>query len=1048
MKQLNVFLFLFLLFSAVSSDAQAILPTPRPPIVIVPRIQDPALDPLRVSSGDAEIRITGLLARAVVTYTVSNPNARQLEAEFQFPLPPGATVTGLALDVDGQMLDAAILPKTKAKAVFEAVERQNLDPALVESVGANTYRVRVWPVPAHGTRKVRIEFVSELIPAGGEAVFTLPMRFTDKLDSMRLRITVADPSVLPEVTGNEFAGMHFDKWESQLAAERTLRDLVLSEDLRIAVPHKPAPVRLEKSEDGLYFRAEQPAPPVKAAKRAESSALNLVWDASLSRKTQDHEAEFELLKTYFKDKTLDVDLYILRDTLSAQPVRFSVQNGDASALLAELAKTVYDGGTNLAALRPLFTGQIPSLVLTDGADNFGPGIEAFTENRNAAPVDFVTCTSQADTAVLAYLARLGRGHALNLTRTTPAEAAAALDWEPETVPSVTVTADGKPVRAEIQVIGGFLIASGKVPAETKELVIAETQVIGEFLTASGKVLAETKELVIEGKTISLDAEKIASGDLLRTAWSLMKLESMKQDPRTKEEDFIAHGQTYGIVTPGTSMLVLDSYDLYKTHRVRPPASLAQWQARYDREVREEKPVVKDLKSVMARYRQEIGAWYETAVPEHRPASTSKNVKSERRRGVVNAFRSALGVDSARRSEAADEDGMVANEAPAAGAAREAEPAAPRKPKSSDTNGPSVKVNAWDPKTPYLAAMRAVNDPDRAYAIYLEYRDKDGGSVGLFTDCADFFRQADRPELARRILSNLAEMELESTAILRVLAMRLRLTGDLDAAERVYRKVLRLSPEEPQSYRDLALTLDDAGRFAEAAELYLRIIQGDFDRRFPGIDLIAVTELNRVAARAERAGKKLDLDPVLCFPLEAAFRVVLAWDTDLSDMDLHVTDPWDEDCFYGHRRTVGGGHLSFDFTQGYGPEEFMTRKLLPGKYRVWTHYYGQSSVKRIGPVTLYAVLYTNYGMPDEKRETLTFRLGDRNERVEIATVEGGTSADNGPKGPRDYQVKAGDTLWSIALRELGDGARAEEIKTLNNLNSDKIRPGDILKLPAR
>lgn len=1018
MKQLNVFLFLFLLFSAVSSDAQAILPTPRPPIVIVPQIQDPALDPLRVSSGDAEIRITGLLARAVVTYTVSNPNARQLEAEFQFPLPPGATVTGLALDVDGQMLDAAILPKTKAKAVFEAVERQNLDPALVESVGANTYRVRVWPVPAHGTRKVRIEFVSELIPANGEAVFTLPMRFTDKLDSMRLRITVADPSVLPEVTGNEFAGMHFDKWESQLAAERTLRDLVLSEDLRIAVPHKPAPVRLEKSEDGLYFRAEQPAPPVKALNREKPAVLRLVWDASLSRKTQDHEAEFELLKTYFKDKTLDVDLYILRDTLSA-PVRFSVQNGDASALLAELAKTVYDGGTNLAALRPLFTGQIPSLVLTDGADNFGPGIEAFTENRNAAPVDFVTCTSQADTAVLAYLARLGRGHALNLTRTAPAEAAAALDWEPETDPSVTVTADGKPVRAETQVIGGFLIASGRIPAETKTLAV-------------------------EGKTIPVESEKISSGDLLRTAWALMKLESMKQDPRTKEEDYVTHGQTYGIVTPGTSMLVLDSYDLYRTHRVRPPASLADWQARYDREVRPEQPVVKDLKAVMARYRQEIGAWYETAVPEHRPASIPKNSKDRARSGggVVNAFRSALGA-AARSEEAADEEGVQADGA----VDRAAAAAPPRKAEASGSNAASVKVNAWDPQTPYLAAMRAAG-PDRAYAIYLEYRDRDGGSVGLFTDCADFFRQAGRPELARRILSNLAEMELESTAVQRVLAMRLRLTGDLDAAERVYRKVLRLSPEEPQSYRDLALTLDDAGRFAEAAELYLRIIQGDFDRRFPGIDLIAVTELNRVAARAERTGKKLDLDPVLCFPLEAAFRVVLAWDTDLSDMDLHVTDPWDEDCFYGHRRTVGGGHLSFDFTRGYGPEEFMTRKLLPGKYRVWTHYFGQGSVKRIGPVTLYAVLYTNYGMADEKRETLTFRLGARNERVEIATVEGGAAVDNGPRGPRDYQVKAGDTLWSIALRELGDGNRAEEIKTLNNLSSDKIRPGDILKLPAR
>ena len=1009
MKRLTA-LFLFLaLCCAVRLEARDLpAPPPRPPvIIIVPRVPDPALAPLRVKSGDAEVRISGVLAKTVVTYTVENPNPRALEAEFQFPLPPGATVTGLALDVEGQMLDAAILPKAKAKTVFEAVERQGLDPALVESVGSNTYRVRVWPVPARGIRKVRIEFVSELIPADNEVVYTLPMRFAEKLDSMRLKIAVADTSVKPVVTGSAFAGMHFDKWESELTAERTLRDLVLSEDLRIAVPYRPAPVRLEKAEDEVYFRAELPAPPVKAVKRESPAALALVWDASMSRRTQDHQAEFALLKAFFSGRTVDVDLYMLRDTLAA-PVKFQVRNGDAAKLLAELEKTVYDGGTNLAALKPLFSGKLPALVFTDGADNFGPGIEVFGETPSAAPVDFVTCTSQADTAVLSYLARLGRGHALNLTRTNPEAAAARLDFAPETTPVPEVTADGKTVPVEARNEGGILVVAGKIAPETKTLAVA-------------------------GKSVPVAAEKLASGTLLRTAWALMKLDAMMQDPRTREADFVSHGQTFGIVTPGTSLLVLDSYDLYRQHRVRPPESLAQWRDRYDREVKPEKPVVKDPKSVMARYRKEIGEWYDAVIPAERPKQKDGG------RGNL-AFYAAAEADGAPAPASAPDASMRRMRAPAA--ARESAKGA-----GGGANPAAVKVNAWDPKTPYLGAMRAVG-AERAYSIYLEYRDKDGGSVGLFTDCAEFFRQTGRPELARRILSNLAEMELESVAVLRVLGMRLRLTGDLEAAERVYRKVLRLAPDEPQSYRDLALTLDDAGRFAEAAELYMKIILGNFDQRFPGIDLIAVTELNRVAARAERAGRKLAIDPVLRFPLRAALRVVLAWDTDLSDMDLHVTDPWGEDCYYGHRRNAGGGHLSFDFTRGYGPEEFMTRKLLPGKYRVWTHYYGQSSAKIIGPVTLYAVIYTDYGTPEEKRETLTFRLGARNENFELATVDGGTGVATGVPELRDYQVKSGDTLYKIAERELGDGRRFEEIKKLNGLKSDLINVGDIIKLPAK
>ena len=51
------------------------------------------------------------------------------------------------------------------------------------------------------------------------------------------------------------------------------------------------------------------------------------------------------------------------------------------------------------------------------------------------------------------------------------------------------------------------------------------------------------------------------------------------------------------------------------------------------------------------------------------------------------------------------------------------------------------------------------------------------------------------------------------------------------------------------------------------------------------------------------------------------------------------------------------------------------------------------------------------------------------------------------GTRTYTVKAGDSLWAIAAAQLGDGARYNEIKTLNGLTSNTIHPGQILKLPA-
>ena len=58
----------------------------------------------------------------------------------------------------------------------------------------------------------------------------------------------------------------------------------------------------------------------------------------------------------------------------------------------------------------------------------------------------------------------------------------------------------------------------------------------------------------------------------------------------------------------------------------------------------------------------------------------------------------------------------------------------------------------------------------------------------------------------RILSNIAELNLDDAALLRILAYRLLQIGQVDLACDLFEQVSRLRPEEPQSFRDLALAL--------------------------------------------------------------------------------------------------------------------------------------------------------------------------------------------------------------------------------------------------
>jgi nucleoid-associated protein YgaU len=51
-------------------------------------------------------------------------------------------------------------------------------------------------------------------------------------------------------------------------------------------------------------------------------------------------------------------------------------------------------------------------------------------------------------------------------------------------------------------------------------------------------------------------------------------------------------------------------------------------------------------------------------------------------------------------------------------------------------------------------------------------------------------------------------------------------------------------------------------------------------------------------------------------------------------------------------------------------------------------------------------------------------------------------------PKTYTVKSGDTLWSIAKKELNNEAKRIEIASINKIsNPNKIYVGQILKLPA-
>ena len=300
------------------------------------------------------------------------------------------------------------------------------------------------------------------------------------------------------------------------------------------------------------------------------------------------------------------------------------------------------------------------------------------------------------------------------------------------------------------------------------------------------------------------------------------------------------------------------------------------------------------------------------------------------------------------------------------------------------NTSKITLNNYNPDTPYLKVMEYA-DPAKAIETYYKLKKEYGQTPSFYVDVADYFFKKGDTEQAVLVVSNLAELGLEDAQLLRVLGYKLSSYKAHKEAIEIFRKVLSIREEEPQSYRDLGQALAQGGEYQQAVETLYKVVERPWDDRFRDVQLIVMNEINDLV-NTQKGIRTSFIDKRLLKKEPVDIRVVLTWDTDNSDMDLWVTDPEDEKCYYGHRQTYLGGIISQDVTGGYGPEEFMLKKAPKGTYKIAVNYYGNRSQKQLFPVSLRITFFTHYGTPQEKKQETTVRLSNQREVIEVGSFE--------------------------------------------------------------
>ncbi|MFZ6656983.1 YfaP family protein [Undibacterium sp. TJN19] len=101
--------------------------------------------------------------------------------------------------------------------------------------------------------------------------------------------------------------------------------------------------------------------------------------------------------------------------------------------------------------------------------------------------------------------------------------------------------------------------------------------------------------------------------------------------------------------------------------------------------------------------------------------------------------------------------------------------------------------------------------------------------------------------------------------------------------------------------------------------------------------------------------------------QARLRVVLSWDSDGTDLDLHVISPDGQHVFYGNRVVPNGGALDVDVTTGYGPEIYANTSPQKGVYHVYVNYYGNGGDDKAVTIAKVAII-SEEGKLSEKQQS--------------------------------------------------------------------------------
>ncbi len=987
-------------------------------------------DRLGVTSLDIKVEVIGNIATTTYDMLFYNPTSSVLEGELAFPLGEGQNVSRLALEVNGKLREAVVVEKEQGRVAFEAVVRQGVDPVLLEKGTGNNYKARIYPIPATGYKRVVLAHEQELILSEDEHYFHLPLGFKKNLDHFALEMNVFNQKLAPSISEGSLANFKFNEMHGNYYAKTVKKNFTPATSLIIRIPQAYENNKTIVSEDYFYVY-KRLTPELK--QRSKARKIALYWDVSLSVKDRDLNKELQFLDVYLKYLgNVKVELIKFSNAIHLQK-RYKIENGEWGDLRQELKHSIYDGGTSYADLF-LNEDSDEIILFSDGMKNLS---DFPTEIKT--PVFVVNGIVKANHEELKSISEATGGKYINLKKGSVVESVEKIKYQAYRFLGAEFSNDALEVYPNTpHSVGKDFSISGKGFNENDKITLffgyGNKITQSETITIDGEVcnaLVEriwgqkkldvlqfdekgNKDEIIEHSKLYNLVSNHTSLIVLDSVWDYVRYEITPPNELLDEYNKIMEENKWKKVR---TVQKEDVEELV----VEGDASNANFVGTISGTISDENGLPMPgvgivIKGTSNGTQTDFDGNYsiDASTGDILSFSSVGYKSAEADVGASNKISFSMEVDDVAIDEVVItamgikreriNPSITYSSQVISGEELNGEPYRGYRSADIMSNQPSsygtsvgkhkytgrLKVNTNNNTASYISELSKAKTMKEAYAIYLKQREDYAVIPAYYVDVYDYFKKWNDEEYGLRILTNIAEMDFDNYELLRVLGYKLEEANNYFLASYIYAQVLKLRPEDSQSYRDLALSYEEMGKGEEAFNLLNGIVTGAIyesngRRQFSGMHTIAKNEINKLVQKEFKGRKgKLKIDNVIDANYD--LRIVIDWNHNDTDIDLHVIDPNLEECSYKHTRTKIGGEISDDMTQGFGPEEFTIEKAKSGAYYVKVNYYGDRYQKIENPTFMKVTMFKNYGKYNETKEIKIIRLSKSHDNNIVARID--------------------------------------------------------------